>query len=192
MNTKSHLAKWEQRHAEADDNGRPAQVLLRNLHLLPANGTALDLACGRGASALLLAEQGLQVTAWDFSEIAIERLTQTAKAKNLSLLAEVRDIEAEPMPSAKFDVLLVSYFLERALLPAIKKAIKPGGLLLYETFTRTSVSDRGPSHPDWRLKENELLEVCSDMRIHYYREDAGLGDLSEGWRDVAMIVASRS
>ena len=185
------LNKWEQRHADAEGHGQTAQVLLRNLHLLPAQGTALDLACGRGANALLLAGQGLDVTAWDFSTTAINRLITAAASESLSLTTEVRDVTVFPPRAASFDVVLVSYFLEHSLLQTIKEAVRPGGLLIYETFAQTAVSERGPGNSDWRLYDNELIDLCSDMTIHYYREEGRRGDLSSGWRDVAMIVASK-
>ena len=94
--------KWNQRHGQAEGPGRPAQVLAENRHLLPAVGEALDLACGLGANALLLAEAGLQVTAWDLSPVAIQRLSQLAGERGLSgLRAEVRDLlAAPPLPSS--------------------------------------------------------------------------------------------
>ena len=191
MQTDPHRDRWEQRHADTEGIGEVAQVVRENGHLLSPGLKALDLACGRGANALLLARWGLQVSAWDFSSTAIERLTEESRGQGLEISCQVRDVVANPPEACSFDVILVSYFLERTLFDAIKDAVKPGGLLLYETFTREAVSDRGPSNPDWRLGQNELLALCSDMRIHYYREDARLGDLSQGSRDVAMIAATR-
>ena len=186
----SHLAKWEQRHSSAEGTGDPVQVLLSNLHLLPGSGSALDLACGRGRNALFLAEAGLDVTAWDFSTNAINRLKQAARENGLKLTAEVRDVVKMPPQPASFDLVLVSYFLERSILEDIKRAVRPGGLLMYETFTRDALDNTGPTNQAWRLETNELLTWCSEMRIHYYREDARQGDLSKGVRNAAMIVAS--
>jgi len=58
--------KWNARYRMADTTvADPAVVLSENLHLLPARGCALDLACGAGANALLLARHGLETHAWD-------------------------------------------------------------------------------------------------------------------------------
>ncbi|PUD99067.1 MAG: hypothetical protein C3L24_11545, partial [Candidatus Sedimenticola endophacoides] len=65
-------ARWDRRHGEAQGPGQVAEVLRQNLHLLPPWGRALDLACGRGANALLMARQGLRVSAWDLSPVAQE------------------------------------------------------------------------------------------------------------------------
>lgn len=182
---------WEQRHAEAEDLGRVAEVLQRNDHLLPRTGRALDLACGRGANALYLAEHGLQVDAWDYSETAIERLDGAARERGLSVNGEVRDVLRRPPPADAYDLILVSYFLDRGLAPALTAALRPGGLLFYQTFSREAVSEVGPSNPEHRLWPGELLELFAGLRPRYFREDGRLGDLERGVRDVALFVGER-
>ena len=183
--------KWDLRHAKATDPGQPARVLEENLHLLPSQGKALDLACGRGVNAFMLAQAGLKVTAWDNSPVAIARLLHQAEALGLSINAQVRDvIEAPPEPSS-FNLILVSYFLERKLTPALIDALRPGGLLLYQTFSRERVTDCGPSNIQYRLKNNELLSLFKQLTIRVYREEGSLGDLTKGCRDLAMLVAQK-
>ena len=183
--------RWDQRHGSAADLGQVALVLERNLHLLPAGGEALDLACGRGASSLRLAEAGMQVAAWDLSPVAIDRLQRAAAARAVRLQAQVRDVIERPPPAAGFDLILVSYFLERSLTSSIIAALRPGGLLFYQTFIRDAVSDTGPSNPAYRLGDNELLELFRPLKVRYYREDGRLGDLNQGSRDIAMLVAQK-
>jgi len=183
--------KWNQRHSEALDAGQVAHVLQKNLHLLPSSGRALDLACGRGASALCLAACGLEVSAWDISPVAIDRLKAEAREQGLEIAAEVRDVIACPPPPETYDAILVSYFLERSLAPAIIDALRPGGLLYYQTFTRLSVSTCGPANPAYRLADNELLGLFEALRVRCYREEADLGDTRQGIRDIAMLVAQK-
>ena len=186
-------AKWQQRYLAAEANApQAAQVLQQNAFLLPKLGRALDMACGRGGNALLLAAHGLETHAWDFAPAAIEALQQQAATQNLTIQGEVRDVLAEPPPPASFDVISVSYYLERALAPALSAALRPGGLLFYETFSRDAVSDGGPSNPAFRLAPNELLQLFGDLRVISYRELSTLGDTREGERDVAMLVAQKS
>lgn len=192
MEEQSQRAKWDLRHGDPEKRPSPATVLIENLYLLPERGSALDLACGLGGNALLLAKRGLQVRAWDISPVAIERLQEYARGMELAnLTAEVRDIEQQPLSPESFDVITLSYYLERSLVPDIIQALKPGGLLFYETFTRISVSDKGPSNPDYRLADNELLALFSPLQLRVYREENRLGDLSEGSRDIAMLVAQK-
>ena len=187
-----HSVCWDQRHAAAPDIGVPAAVLLDNAHLLPAHGVALDLACGRGANALWLAEHtGLEVHAWDLSPVGIARLQAVAEERGLVVTAEVRDVVACPPQPAGCDVLVVTHFLERAIVPALIAGLRPGGLLLYQTFGREAVSERGPSTPEWRLARNELLDLFAGLIVRAYREEGRLGDTSRGLRDLAYLVAER-
>jgi SAM-dependent methyltransferase len=185
-------AKWDRRHAEAPEVGSPAEVLVDCAHLLPAQGTALDLACGRGGNALWLAEHTrLAVHAWDLSAVAIARLAGEAQARGLSIDARVRDVLAAPPPAAGFDVIVVGYFLERTLFPDLAAALRPGGLLFYQTFTRDAVSERGPKTPEWRLETNELLALLPGLIVRAYREEGSIGDTARGLRDVAYVVAEK-
>lgn len=184
-------ARWDSRYLEGERTPEPAGVLVENLHLLPASGSALDLACGLGANALLLAERGLTVSAWDLSPVAIERLGSEAQRRGLGLDAQLRDVQGDPPQPASYDLVLVAHFLDRALVPAIAAALRPGGLLFYQTFTREAVSARGPSNPDYRLGANELLGLFPDLKVRFYREEGRLGDLNRGTRDLAQLVAQR-
>lgn len=188
----SLLKKWNLRHGDLAHQPRAAEVLKQNRHLLPARGLALDLACGLGGNALLMAKTGLEVTAWDLSPVAIARLQELAEAHQLpNLKPETRDLSADPLPPETFVVIAVSYFLDRKLIRSIIASLKPGGLLFYQTFTRISVTKQGPSNPGYRLADNELLELCSPLRLRFYREENLLGDLSRGTRDVAMLVGEK-
>ncbi len=125
MKANDLLAMWNQRHSEAAGLGQVASVLEQNSHLIAPQSQALDLACGRGANALYLARQGMKVTAWDLSPVAIERLDAAARTENIKLTTAVRDVIAVPPEYESFDLILVSYFLDRALAPAITRALRP-------------------------------------------------------------------
>ncbi|MFO8154188.1 class I SAM-dependent methyltransferase [Thioalkalivibrio sp.] len=184
--------KWNQRYAEADAAAAtPCAVLQQFAHLLPPNGAALDLACGLGGNASLLAGRGLVTRAWDLSPVAIERLREHAEEHGLPIRAEVRDVETQPPAPDAFDVIAVSYFLERSLAPALAAALRPGGLLFYQTWTREAVDDRGPGNPDFRLAPNELLDLFPDLRLLAYREEGLFGNPAEGLRNEAWLVAAR-
>lgn len=172
--------KWDQRYRGTDAEPRAAAVLADNLHWLPKQGLALDLACGLGGNALLLAQRGLQVEAWDLSPVAIARLTE--RAAGLPLTAHVVDIHAGALGKARYDVITVSYFLDRGLAPAIIDALRPNGLLFYQTYTQTRL-DRGPTNPAWRLYPNELPELFAPLNALLYREEPG--------SDVAMLIARK-
>jgi tellurite methyltransferase len=186
-------AKWNLRYASSESEGmpQPAAVLNENRHLLPESGTALDLACGLGGNALLLAQRGLQTHAWDVSNVAIEKLNGLAVSQNSSLKAAVRDVVSHPPSANSFDVIVVSRFLHRPLVADMIRALKPSGLLFYQTFIRDKSPEIGPGNPEYLLAENELLQLFSELRILVYREEGLVGDTSRGFRNEAMLVAQQ-
>jgi SAM-dependent methyltransferase len=189
--TRALRDKWNQRYLSCDSSPPPASVLVENLYLLPSSGRALDLACGLGAGALLLAEHGLDVTAWDLSPIAIERLRQESRLRGFNIKAQVRDVCRRPPSPETFDVILVSHFLERALAPALSDALRPAGLLFYQTFSGEAVPDCGPSNPAFRLATNELLGLFQALVVRFYREEGRRGNSALGIRGVAQLVAQK-
>ena len=184
---------WNARYAApAAAPPRVAPVLQENAHLLPPTGRALDLACGRGGNALFLARRGFETEAWDISDVAVAALSDLAAGEGLNLQAQVRDVSKAPPEPESFDVIVVSRFLDRDLVPAIANSLRPGGILFYQTFTREAVSQAGPSNPAYRLSPNELLRLFSGLRILVYREEGRQGDIRQGFRDEAMLVALRT
>jgi tellurite methyltransferase len=187
----SSKAIWNERYRAATGDPAASQVLKENLHLLPDNGRALDLACGLGANAILLAQQGLEVVAWDIADIAVAALQNAALKRQLHIQAEVRDVEVHPPDPETFDVIVVSYFLDRGIISALIEALKPGGLIYYQTFTRQRVSDRGPQQSQFRLADQELLQLFSGLQLLFYREEGRTGDVQKGLRDEAMLIGRK-
>lgn len=183
--------KWNERYRAATGDRQASRVLRENLHLLPEKGRALDLACGLGGNAILLAEQGLEVDAWDIADVPIAALQATAADRRLPIKAKVRDVEANPPEPGTFDVIVVSYFLDRDIIPALTGALKAGGLIFYQTFIRQRVSGRGPQQDEYRLGDQELLQLFSALHVLFYREEGCVGDVQQGFRDEAMFIGMK-
>jgi SAM-dependent methyltransferase len=185
-------AKWDRIYSGLLASApEPAAVLAENAHLLPPSGDALDLACGLGGNALLLARLGFKVSAWDVSKVAVDALAARAARLGLGIAAQARDVEAEPFPVAAFDVVVASRFLARPLARPILDSLKPQGLLFYQTYTRDKPGPQGPGNPDYLLAENELLRLFAGLRVLVYREEGRVGDLSIGRRDEAYFVGRK-
>lgn len=168
-----------------------ARVLLEYAHLLPAAGSALDLACGMGGNALLLAAHGLRTCAWDISRGALDALAIRAEALGLQLRVEQRDAVARPPEPDTFDVIVVSRFLDRTLISHLCSALRDRGLIFYQTFINEKTQDLGPRNPDYRLGANELLRLFKSLHILVYREEGTTGDTARGFRNEALLVAQR-
>lgn len=188
----SKLDKWNDAYQGVDiASTKPARVLAENLHLLPESGDALDLACGRAGNAILLSKYGFNVDAVDISPVVLASVEQFVEQQDLSILCEVRDIEKEGLSGKEYDVITVSYFLNRQLFPQIIKSLKPEGLLFYETWSQQKVNDTGPNNPKFRLEMGELLKLTAPLKTLLYREEGGSGDTSKGYRNTAMLVAQK-
>jgi len=186
------MPDWNQHYLSREVGEQtPADVLLFNQQLLPAGGKVLDYACGLAANGCWLANRGFEVTAWDASPIAIDKINQYAQLHGLSLNAEVRDLENDPPGEPQFDLVVVSFFLHRPTLEHLMQILNPGGLLFYQTYSGEQRNGRGPSNPDFRLQPGELLQRFSAMPVLYYREDRQYGNIDEGIRDQALLVAAR-
>lgn len=195
MNSK--LAKWNDAYKNADiKQATPASILKDHAYLLPVNlpphsGEALDLACGRAGNAIFLAKKGFEVDAIDISAVVLKELTTFVQQKKLSINCIERDIEKDGLTVKKYDVIIVSYFLNRQLFPQIVNALKPNGVLFYQTWSQLSCDKSGPSNPDFRLKEAELLTLSKPLRIIYYQENGTQGDISQGPRNEALVIAQK-
>ena len=127
--------------------------------------------------------------AWDISAVAAERVAAYARQHGCRSKAGARSAAVSACAGELRRHRRL--FLDRALIPHIVAALRPGGLVFYQTFTRSRVSDAGPGNPEFRLAENELLSLFAGLQLLVYREEARVGDLGQGFRDEAMIVARK-
>ena len=165
----------------------PSSWLVQHAGLLPREGRALDVACGRGRHALWLAAHGLTTLAVDRDVDAIRELNEVAGERRLPLRAEVRDLEdgSNPFRGSAFDAIVVVHYLHRPLFPALIEALAPGGVLVYETFTRAQAARGKPTNPDFLLEPGELLDLVQPLEILASRE----GDFDG--RMIASVIARR-
>ena len=172
-------ARWNKQHAEARGADTPAsflrQVFAADAWQLP-RGRALDIACGKGRNSLYLAELGCEVVAMDISAVALDEGRKRAQWKQLRIDWRQTDLEEARLGEAVYDVVVNFNYLQRTLIAQIKRAVKVGGYVIYETYLIDQKEIGHPKHPDYLLRHNELLEYFHDFRVLYYRE----GKCSEG------------
>ena len=198
----ANVAEWDAHHREAAQNSpaEPASIVSEWLPLLP-KGPALDLACGTGRHALLLAMRGQSVTAVDWSGTALDILENHARKAKLHVsradaaaLADSRtrgirliqaNLEDIQLPDAAFSLILCLHYLQRSLLSQMAHTLQPGGMLLFETYTQAQLNySGGPRNPAYLLEPGELRTTFPELHVLFYRElNAGQG--------IASLVAQR-
>ncbi|HMD10387.1 MAG TPA: class I SAM-dependent methyltransferase [Candidatus Acidoferrum sp.] len=198
----SNATEWDARHRDSAQNppAEAASIVSEWLPLLP-RGPALDLACGTGRHTLLLAAQDMPVTAIDWSGTALDILENRArKAKlrpsreDVAHLADSRargirliqaNLEEIRLPVASFSLILCLQYLLRSLFPQMVRALCPGGVLLFETFTCAQLNyPGGPRNHAYLLEPGELRTAFPELHVLFYRElNAGQG--------IASLVAQK-
>lgn len=160
----------------------PSSWLLLNHDLLPRRGTALDVACGRGRHALLLAGAGWRVRAVDRDPARIATLGGMAKRLGLPVEAEVLDLDTGEalLGTEAYGLMVVVHYLHRPLFPALVRALEPGGLLLYETFTTAQAARGKPTNPDFLLEPGELRRLVAPLEVLREREGEFEGRMVAG------------
>jgi len=184
-------SKWNTIYTEGKGNSEPAQVLVGNQFLLPSTGHALDLACGLGENALILAKQGLTVEAWDISTTGLQKLQEKSASKALSIKTCAQEISVSSFSENSFDVVVISRFLDRSICNAIMESLNPNGLLFYQTYTQQKVTQVGPKNPRFLLAENELLTLFSELSVVFYAEYSDLGKTNSGLRNEAQFIGRK-
>lgn len=158
--------RWDSRYAAADVRAATPAATLQWLPTPTAlRGLALDLACGTGRHTRALIEMGYRVVGADISRVALGALRASLAPASAPALVQL-DVELWPFAEATFDVVVQIDFLDRPALPVIRRAVKPGGLLLVDTFAGPSLPGRpGPQRAAWRLAHGELSERFADWEI---------------------------
>jgi tellurite methyltransferase len=172
---------------------KPAHLLVEHSGLfLEKNlpGPVLDLACGEAHNSIFLALKGVKVISGDLSSESLQRAGELAAECGAEISVWQVDLESEginPLPEHVYGAILVFRYLHRPLIPCIKKALRNGGLLLYETFTVEQLRFGKPRNPDYLLQPGELRHMFADWEIIHYFE----GIKENPIRAVAQLITRK-
>jgi tellurite methyltransferase len=149
----------------------PSALLVRFSDFLPPAGRALDLACGYGRNTLYLARQGLAATGIDWSRESLEAGREAAVRANLKVSFVQADLTRFALPANAFSVVICFNYRDGCWYPSIRAALRPGGLLVFETYTfEHRKFGHKPLDPTHLLGRHELLQAFGDWEIIFYRE----------------------
>ena len=167
--------KWDARYRAGSGGTKPSSVVVKYWEYAPV-GSALDLACGNGRNSLFLADKGFHVDAVDISRVAIDQLA----GRHPNIDAICADLDDWRIPQNRYTLIVAVRFLDRRLFPMMLGGLRPGGILIFESFISGVKAA-------YCLKPNELLRAFLNLRILFYEERKA--DRSERFDQIATLVA---
>lgn len=170
--------KWNARYRENLGSDQPSRIL-EDFYDLSLPGKALDIACGNGRNSLFLAGKGFQVDAVDISPVALDPLA----GQNPGINVICQDMDTWKILPDAYQVIVNIHFLDRRLFPLILSGLKPGGVLIFESFV-------DEKKEKFCLKPNELIHAFQSLRIVYYQEKEL--DPSARFRQMVSLVAVKT
>ena len=177
--------RWNRRHVEKPMRKNVEPIITKYIDLA-TKGKALDIACGIGRNTHYLVERGFVVDAVDLSDYALSQVQNSKQINKIEV-----DLDSYNLQKNQYDLIININYLSRRLLPQIKEALKPNGLLIFETFIVAHGDFKQPANPEYLLRVNELLHAFIGIDIIYYEERDDKNLRGEETR-VASLVAKRS
>lgn len=184
--------RWNERHRGGPARAAPSAFVARHVAALepqPDGGFALDLACGAGRHAEILARRGFRTIGLDHAAAACHRIARELPA----VLPVVGDASALPLAPGRFAVVVQTLFLERSIFPRLADLLAPGGRLLVETFLLEQHRRTGHPRADFCLRGGELAHLCTAAGVDLHVLEAREGPVEIAGKEVhlASIVACK-
>ena len=185
--------RWDERFRKKEFAfGKEANPFLKRHIALLTRGKALDIAAGEGRNAIFLAQHGFDVDAVDISKMGLKKVRKLAKEMGVKIHTLCANLDTYKIKEGQYDLITNFYFLKRNLILKIKKGLKRGGKVIFETYIleHRSLGTVGPKQSKYFLKSNELLRFFNGFRILLYRE----GIFREGGKRkaIASLIAEKT
>ncbi|MDA8109997.1 MAG: class I SAM-dependent methyltransferase [Betaproteobacteria bacterium] len=198
MNTEDPLKRWNERFSSAEYlfGTAPNAFLVSQKHRLKPGMTALAVADGEGRNGVWLAQQGLVVTAFDFSPVGLEKARRLAQRAGVTIQHHLADIADWDWSARAFDAV-VAIFIQFAppamrarIFEGMMRALKPGGLLLLQGYTPKQLEYRtgGPPHAENMYTEALLREAFAPLEILHLVEHEDVVDEGKGHSGHSALI----
>lgn len=184
--------KWDAKYSDGHhliEKGEASFMLKRFYDRAPAK-RALDVACGTGRNALFLAEHGFEVDALDISPVGLQRLQDHAEQISGAgtVNCQVVDLDEYSPPEASYDLIVMTNYLNRGLIPKLARALHEGGVLVIDTFMVDSRGGAQDFNPDYLLRAGELPTYFDDAFEVLAFEDVRKGNCHNSMLKQAIAV----
>ena len=177
--------RWNIRHVEKPMRHNVEPILEKYIERAKV-GEALDIACGTGRNTHFMAQKGFLVDAVDLSDYALSQI------KDMATITKIEaDLDSYNLAFGKYDLIVNINYLNRRFYPQIKEALKPEGIVIFETFIVAHGDFKNPANPEFLLRKNELLHAFIGLDIIYYEERDEINLRGEKIR-VASLVAQNN
>jgi len=163
---RSDVDRWDAKYRDTNPNPTfaPDVILTEHAALLDGRGAALDVACGVGHNAIYLAQRGYDTLGLDASAVGLRYGRDYARARALPVQFAAVDLDRFAPPPDRFDLILVVRYLNRALIPGLKRGLRRGGLFMYKTFNVNYRNQHPTFNLDYLLAPGELAALFDDFR----------------------------
>jgi 2-polyprenyl-3-methyl-5-hydroxy-6-metoxy-1,4-benzoquinol methylase len=182
---------WDKRYREGFYAGqyRQHELTERFAPLMPRDKPVIDIAAGQGRDVIFLARRGLHVCGLERSREAIKLARQAAGENGTDITMVAGDAEHLPFRHGTAGTVCVFYFLLREIMDQLVAMLAPGGLLVYETFTKRQNAIDRPRNPRYLLDDGELLSYFRGLELLFYEE--GIFDTHDRQRALARYVGRK-
>lgn len=190
----AELDRWNERYSVPDYlfGTAPNAFLASNASHLKRGQRALCVADGEGRNSVWLAEQGLDVTAFDFSPVAVDKARKLAAGRGVVVRYELASVYDWSWPAAAFDVVAAIFVqfadppMRAFMFERMARALKGGGVLLIEGYApkQLQYGTGGPKQVDQLYTESLLRESFAGFEVLELREYEA--ELDEGSRHRGM------
>jgi len=186
--SKQDRNKWNQRYAEGSyHKNNPVTLVEDWLPGLPV-GRALDVACGAGRNAILMAQAGYQVDAIDISGVGLNLARQDAENQGLSINWIEQDLDQAYQFDTDYDLIIVMWYVNLALISRLCDCLAPGGYLICEEHLITDQDVIGPTSLNYRVAPGELREAVSGLDVLLYEESIEMNSEGEQVASARAVV----
>jgi SAM-dependent methyltransferase len=196
---------WNERYAAASGylfGTEPAIFLKQHAPRLRPGSRVLCLADGEGRNSVYLAGLGMEVTAMDASDVALEKARALALARNVSVTFREADIATWKWEPGRWDAVLAVFIqfadpaLREKIFAGIARTLVPGGLLLLHGYTpeQVALGTGGPKDPEHMYTADMLRDAFRDLeieRLEEYRADIREGEGHSGQSALIDLIARK-